>query len=94
MFNPYIILAVALFWGGSLYWSYNKGQEVCEHANQAAALEHREKENALLVELEKAKAERSVVYRDRIKIVEKSPDPTGCLDTPFDPEFIRGLRGG
>lgn len=91
--NVYAIAAIILGLIGSHFWAYGMGKDACRIEAEHAALEHREKENKLILELEDAKAKREVVYKDRIKVVQGVADPGGCLDAPFPQPFVDGLRG-
>ena len=90
--KTYFIVAAVLAVVGLLpavyYAGYHQGKTSTAAAFKQAALEHRDKENQLLVKLEKAKKERKIVYMERIKVVAEAAD--ACLDSPV-PESISGL---
>ena len=74
MINPYIIGAVVIALLGSHAFVYHKGKEGERDKATAAALQHREKEQTLIAELEVAKQKREVIYRDKIKIIRETDD--------------------
>ena len=59
---------------------YHQGKTSTVAAFNQAALEHRDRENKLVMQLEKAKKERKIVYMERIKMVTEASD--ACLDSP------------
>jgi hypothetical protein len=61
-----------------------------ERAKEAAR--HAQAETLLLEKVQKAKQEREVVYRDKIKIVEKASD--SCLDSNLSDDVRMQLSGG
>jgi hypothetical protein len=87
----YIILGfvtlVLTFSGGAYFVGHHAGKKSCQKQVQDVILERNEKENKLIIELEKARKEREIVYRDKIKIVEKTQD--SCLDQPLHPDIKR-----
>lgn len=93
MINPYIIGAVALALIGSHGFVYHKGKEQQRDKATAAALEFREKEQKLIAELDKAKQQREIIYRDKIKIIKEVDDACGSSYLPqpvFD--LLRSLN--
>lgn len=83
-----LIALVIAFLSGGYYAGYRAGHNACKASVQDAVIKHKEKEDALLLQLEKAKKERSIVYRDRIKVIEAARD--SCLDTAI-PDSIERL---
>ena len=76
-----IVIALGALWG-----AYRLGGSQCREDSAALAVEHLEKQNSLLGQIEEAKQAREVVFRDKIKIVERVTD--SCTDVPI-PESIR-----
>jgi len=88
----YAYLAVVLAACGILWGVYYLGGSGEREKSAELALEHARKETALLEEVQKAKEQREVVYRDKIKIVEKASD--ACLDTAMPADVRMQLSGG
>lgn len=90
--KTYIIVAIVLAMVGLLVGTYNAGYSQGKTRTRAiydrAALEHRNRENALLLKLETAKKERRIVYRERVKLAKDTLD--ACLDRSV-PESIARL---
>jgi hypothetical protein len=90
--KTYVIVAAILAVVGllpAIYLAgYHQGKTSTVATYKQAALEHRDKENKLLLQLEKAKKERKIVHIERIKVVNQAAD--ACLDSPV-PESISGL---
>lgn len=82
------ILAVVGLLPGIYFAGYQHGKTSTVAAYEQVALKQRDKENMLLVQLEKAKKERKIVYTERIKVVAEASD--ACLDIPL-PGSISGL---
>ena len=74
-------LALAVVAAGGSWWhGYQTGKER-ERAAMSAALEQaRQAQAELADELEVARGERKIEYRDRIRTVYREPDPSGCAD--------------
>jgi len=83
-----IIVVVIAFLSGGYYAGYKAGHNACNTKNQKAILEYKEKEAELLLQLENSKKKRRIIYRDKVKTVEKATDT--CLDTLI-PSGIAGL---
>ena len=82
------IIAIVGLIPGVYFTGYFQGKAAAVADYQQAALQHRERENVLLEQLDKAKKELKIVYLDRIKVVKEAADV--CLDSPV-PESISGL---
>ncbi len=82
------VLAIVGLIIGTYYAGYSQGKISTRASYERAALEHRERENKLLLQLETAKKERKIVYRERVKLVKETRDI--CLDRPV-PESITRL---
>jgi len=83
----FVLLLIGTFYAGN---RYGANRIIAE--NQKSVEQKREKENEDIKELENAKSERQIVYRDRIKIVQSAPDLTGCLDAPLPDDIVRRVR--
>ena len=83
----FVLLLIGTFYAGDKHGS---NRIIAE--NQKAVEEKREKENEDIKELEDAKVERQIVYRDRIKVVESTPDLSGCFDAPLPDDVVRRVR--
>src|SRR3990172_8108231 len=88
--KAYLILAAVVGFGLWSWWMYGLGVDSCRAKATAAALAHREREGELLSQLETAKSERTVVYRDRLQVVKEAND--ACLDTKLPADVSRVLR--
>lgn len=84
----YVIAALIALMAGSFLAAYQAGKTACKAEIQQAVIEHKQKEDELLLALDKAKKERSIVYRDRTKIIEAASD--SCLDLNI-PDSIERL---
>lgn len=84
--KAYAYIAAFLALLGAFWGVYRMGGSECRAASATAAREHVESQNRLLLQIEEAKQAREVVYRDKIKIVERVSD--NCTDAPI-PEPIR-----
>jgi hypothetical protein len=92
--KTYIIVATMLAMVGLLVGTYSAGYRQGKTRTRAiyelAALEHRNRENALLLRLETAKKERRVVYRERVKLARGTQDV--CLDRSVPGSIARLLH--
>ena len=92
--KTYIIVFTVLAMVGLLVGIYSAGYSQGKTRTRAiyerAALEHRNRENALLLKLETAKKERKVVYRDRVRLAKGTQDT--CLDRSVPGSIARLLR--
>jgi hypothetical protein len=92
--KTYLIVATVLAMVGLLVGTYNagysQGKTRIRAVYERAALEHRHRENALLLLLETAKKERKVVYRERVKLAKDTQDV--CLDRPVPGSITRLLH--
>jgi hypothetical protein len=90
--KTYVIAATVLALVGLLFGAYragySQGQTRAKFSYQQEALALRDRENKLLLQLEEARKERKIVYRERIKLVRETKDV--CLDRPV-PESITRL---
>lgn len=83
-----LILAVALFFAGiGVGWVWKGGSE-------KNAVIHQQQKDAQ--EVQKHEEKQKVVTKEVIKyktVLQKVPDPTGCLDQPVPDDFVDGMRG-
>jgi hypothetical protein len=82
-----MILAVAA--AGFLFYL---GWAARGQATYKEIAEYRENEASLIAALNEKDKQREVIYRDRIKIVEKTVD--ACADVPIPADVLRLLPGG
>jgi hypothetical protein len=81
---PWAALGLLTVLGASHLWVYSIGVDR-ERDRQAAlriTMEQQAKarQEALADELELVRQQRQIVYRDRVRVVERAADPTGCAD--------------
>lgn len=85
-----LLLVVAL---GGIWWhGYTTGQARAEAAQLRAIEVLRDRAATLADELEVARGERKIEYRDRIRTVYREPDPSGCADVAVPDGVLRALR--
>jgi hypothetical protein len=89
----YLKLGLVLAGAAIVIAIFMAGENYAARKNASEVTKYRENEIRLLGEIDKAKAKRDVIYTDRVKIIQGSNDPRGCLDAPFPDDFIAGLRG-
>jgi hypothetical protein len=81
---PLLVLACVLALGGAATTGYIKGagnaKAQCEIQALRAAAEFRAKQDAILSELEEVQREQRIIYRERVRTVQREPDPSGCAD--------------
>jgi hypothetical protein len=82
------ILAVATLLSYTHRQAYRLGRMETQAKYDRLQIHHRERESQLLLSLQKAREERKVVYRDRIKTIRTAH--AGCLDRPV-PDSVAGL---
>jgi hypothetical protein len=87
------LLAAALVATAGVWWHGYRTGKVAERT--ALELRHnqamqraRDQQEALADELERAKGQRTIVYRDRVRTVQVAADPSGCGDVPI-PDSVR-----
>jgi len=69
------------------WFSYRAGVN-SEIAAGAKVIEaYQDKQRVMVAELEQAKIQREVIYRDKVKIIKQAVDPSKCADT-FAPSTI------
>jgi hypothetical protein len=95
---PILVGVVATALIASHWWTYNQGKQgerVRQQAAQLAAEQRAQKVQEVLAdELEQARKERRVVYRDRVRDADRAPDPTNC-DNERPPDVVLdALPGG
>lgn len=92
--KTYIIAATILAIVALLFGTYRAGVSQGKLATRSkyeqATLAHRERENELLVSLEKAKKERKIVYRERNRVISRANGD--CLDRPVPESITRILH--
>lgn len=86
----YVILAALIGLAGSHALAYHKGKDRERDKATAAALDFREREQALIAQLDEAKQKREVIYRDKIKVINAAADE--CLDRPLPDSILNLLR--
>lgn len=86
----YLAAFVALL--GALWGVYHMGGAECREASANAAREHLEAQNSLLSQLDDAKRNREVVYRDKTRVIRESAD--SCADIPIAPAIRMQLSSG
>lgn len=84
------ILAIVALLFGTYRAGYSQGKLTIRSQYEQAALAHRERENELLVSLEKAKKERKIVYRERNRVISRANGD--CLDRPVPESISRILH--
>ncbi len=84
------LLAIVALLLGTYRAGYNQGKLVTRSKYEQAVLTHRERENELLLSLEKTKKERNIVYRQRHRIISKANGD--CLDRPVPESITRILH--
>jgi hypothetical protein len=94
---PVLVLTVVASIGGVWTHGYMKGKSAERTMHQlrlaAAQEDARLVQERLADELEAARADRRIVYRDRIRTVEREPDPSGCADIRLPDGMLEALRG-
>ena len=83
-----LIAAFLIFITGEWFIAVNHGKLVVQKKLQDQTIAYKKKEDSLLLKLDKAQKERKVIYRDKVKIIEKSTD--SCANTPV-PDDIKRL---
>ena len=82
-----VIAAIA----GSWFDGYQHAQTKFEQQILDLKVKFMERQDELKAELRKKQQQRKVIYRDRIKVVEKATG--GCLDAPVPDGIMRAIRG-
>jgi hypothetical protein len=90
--KAYAYVAALLAALGAVWGVYYVGGASARENYATAAREHMERQSALLAELETAKQTREVIYRDKIRIIEKST--ADCLSVPMPDDVRLQLSGG
>jgi len=72
---------------------YDYGKSVQRVEMQSELDRARQVQAEIADELELAKAERQVVYRDRVRVVEREADPSGCADVRLPSGMLDALGG-
>jgi uncharacterized protein YdgA (DUF945 family) len=92
-----LMLAVVVALGGAWAWGYQTGKSAERQVQErrlAQALEDaRTAQERLADELEAERQRRRIVYRDRIEVVTRTPDPSGCADIDLPDSMLQALRG-
>jgi hypothetical protein len=93
---PLLVLACVLALGGAATTGYIKGagnaKAQCEIQALRAAAEFRARQDAILAELEETQREQRIVYRDRIRTVQREPDPSGCADVRIPDRVLEAIH--
>ena len=82
-----IVIVIGAFWG-----VYHMGGSGCRESAANAARTSLESQNKLLEELEDAKQNREVVYRDKVRVVREST--ADCLGVSINDDVRLQLNGG
>lgn len=90
--KAYAYLAAILTLLGALWGVYHMGGASCRENAATAARGHLEAQNRLLAELEEAKQNREVIFRDKIRVVREST--ADCLGVPMPDDVRLQLSGG
>jgi hypothetical protein len=81
---PWAALGLLTVLGVSHWWAYSIGVDRERDRQEALRItmeqQAKARQEALADELEQARLDRRVVYRDRVRVVERSADPSGCAD--------------
>jgi len=86
-----IIIAMLAAFAGTWFGGYRYGTLSTKDQVNRAFQENEKRVAKLLDELDKAKSEREVVYRDRVKIVKEAVGQ--CLDARIEPDdLLASLR--
>ena len=87
------LLALAVVGIGSAWWhGYQTGQSVA-HSDQQKQIEAlRDRAAVLADELEAARGDRRIEYRDRIRTVYREADPSGCADAAVPVGVLNAIR--
>lgn len=88
----YLYIAVVIAFIGNGFYFNHRGYQQKAFEDFEALQEAKEKESKAIKELSDAKSKRDVVYKDRIKVITRFRDDSGCLDNPLPDEFIEQLR--
>ena len=89
---PLAISLVVVGLGGSWWHGYTTGKTAERAAHQSALEAERAKQARLVDELEQAQMAQRIVYRDRVRVVEREADPSGCADVGV-PDRVRDALG-
>jgi len=87
------IIAIVAGLVGVYYAGYRHASLGCEAKVLKATAKLRARQDELIKELEDERQKRKVVYRDRVRVVERVADPTGCIDQPPPVDVVRAIRG-
>lgn len=82
-----IVFCLLLVVGGLVIGYTYRGQ-----ATEREVAQYREREADLLAQLSEKEKQREVIYRDRVKVVEKTAGE--CVDAPIPDDVLRVLPGG
>lgn len=74
------------------WFSYKAGVNSEIAAGAKIISDYQNKQRKMVEELEQAKANREIVYRDKIKIIKEAVDPSGCADTNVPDSILQQLR--
>ena len=90
--KAYAYAAILLALIGIGWGLHHLGGASCREKSANAAREHVEEQGRLLAQIEDAKQVREVIYRDKIRVVEKST--ADCLDVRLPDDIRMQLPGG
>lgn len=78
-----------------LVGSYMKGVEAGANKEKAKAAEviadYQAKQSKLIKELDEARKQTRIEYRDRVKVIRETPDPSGCADADIPDGIMHEL---
>jgi len=93
---PILALTFVLALGGAATTGYIKGassaKAKCEMQALKAAVEFRAKQDAILLELEEVQREQRIIYRERVRTVQREPDPSGCADVRIPDRVLEAIH--
>jgi len=72
--------------------AYHYGKLSERDAVHRGIVKYQQREAELINQLEAAKHDREIIYRDRIKTVKVAADPTGCADTRMPDGILERVR--
>ena len=92
---------LALFLAGGLAFlalvagSYKLGHKAGVDSERSAQLEvieqYKNDQKRLIAELEQAREEIRIEYRERVKVIRETPDPSGCADAVIPDGIMQQL---
>lgn len=94
--KDYLFLVIAAVWALSLIgtgWYANNAGRNAEKAAQTRAIEkYKQAQAQLNEELEKERAKRKVIVREKIRTIRTAGDPSGCADVDIAPDIYQRVQ--